>query len=131
LILYKLTVTENTPAGEDNSLYLHGQWGGLRGEYVIKPGSMVHFSFPLEVGIGEIELDLKDSYENQHISIPPGDAWFANIEPGVALEINIHKYLKFSISAGYRIVSDVSFRNLTEKDLMGFTSSASLKIGIF
>jgi hypothetical protein len=130
-IVYKLTVTENTPPGEVDQLYLHGQWAGLRCEYTLKPESVVHLSFPVEIGAGEIELDLKDSYENQPIAIPPGDCWFANIEPGVAIEINLHKYLKFNISAGYRFVSDVSFRSLTEKDLMGFTSTASFKIGFF
>jgi hypothetical protein len=130
-VVYKLTVTEKTPAGIDNSLYLHGQWGGIRCEYAIKPVNMVHISFPLELGVGEIELDLKDSYENQADPIPTDEAWFANIEPGVALEVNLHKYLKLNLKAGYRIVSDLSYRNLTEKDFMGFTTSAALKIGLF
>lgn len=128
---YKLTVTKNTPVGEDPQFYLHGQWIGLRCEYSIKQSSAVHLSFPLEIGIGEIELDLKDSFENQHITIPSGDVWFANIEPGVALEVNLLKYVKLNLSAGYRFVSDVSFRNLSEKDLMGFTYSAGFKVGLF
>jgi hypothetical protein len=131
-LVYKLTVTEKTPVGEsDNRLYLHGQWGGIKAEYSIRPVNAVHLSFPLEIGVGEIETDLKDSYENQSVTIPAGEAWFANIEPGVALEVNLHKYLKLNLSAGYRLVSDISYRNLTEKNLMGFTSTATLKFGIF
>jgi hypothetical protein len=130
-ILYKFTVTENTPAGEANQLYLHGQWFGLKAEYSLKPEGVVHLNFPLEIGTGEIELDLKDSYENDQIIIPSGDAWYAYLEPGVAVEINIQKFIKLNLSAGYRFVSDVTFRNISEKDLKGFTFTAGLKIGLF
>jgi hypothetical protein len=130
-ILYKLTVTENTPAGEANQLYLHGQWFGLKTEFSLKPEGVVHLNFPLEFGAGEIELDLKDSYENVQISIPSGDAWFAYLEPGVAVEINLQKFIKLNLSAGYRLVSDVTFRNISESDLKGFTFTTGLKIGLF
>jgi hypothetical protein len=130
-ILYKFTVTENTPAGEANQLYLHGQWFGLKAEYSLKPEGIVHLNFPLEIGAGEIEFDLKDSYENNQFIIPPGEDWFAYLEPGVAVEINLQKYIKLNLSAGYRFVSDVIFRNITEKDLNGFTFATGLKIGLF
>jgi hypothetical protein len=39
--------------------------------------------------------------------------------------------MKLDLGAGYRLVSDVTFSNLTEKDFMGFTFTAGLKIGIF
>jgi hypothetical protein len=130
-ILYKLTVTESTPAGEANQLYLHGQWFGFKAEYSLKPEGMVHLNFPLEIGAGEIELDLKDSYENDQVIIPSGDAWFAYLEPAVAVEINLQKYIKLNLSAGYRFVSEVTYRNISEKDLKGFTFTAGLKIGLF
>ena len=129
---YKFIATENTPVGDvDNRLYLDGQWFGIKGEFSLKPENAFHVNFFLEAGTGEIELDLKDSYENQQVLIPSEDAWFANLEPGVALEINLWKYLKLNLAAGYRFVSDVTFRNLSQRDLMGFTYSAALKIGIF
>jgi hypothetical protein len=92
---------------------------------------MVHLNFPLEIGAGEIELDLKDSYENDQVIIPSEDAWFAYLEPGVAVEINLQKFIKLNLSAGYRFVSDVTFRNISEKDLKGFTFTTGLKIGLF
>jgi hypothetical protein len=131
-VKYKFISTENTPAGElDNRLYLDGQWGTIRFEYLLKPEKIVHLTFPIELGMGEIELDRKDSFENQQVPVPLNDAWFANLEPGISLEINVLKYVKFNISTGYRFVSNVKFRNLTEKDLMGITFSAGLKIGLF
>jgi hypothetical protein len=130
-VRYKFSVTENTPVGDDTKLYLHSQFGGVRCEYSIKPKNAIHLNFPIEIGIGEMEMDLKDSFENQPVAIPQEDAWFANIEPGVGVEINLLKYLKINFTGSYRFVSDVSFRNLTGKDLMGFNCSAGFKIGLF
>jgi len=128
---YKFIATENTPVGEiDNRFYLDQRYGGVRFEYALQPEKVVHFNFPVEFGVGETELDLKDSFEDEG-TVPTDDAWFAYLEPGVALEINLHKYVKINISGGYRFVSNVSFRNLTEKNLAGITCSAGLKIGIF
>ena len=49
----------------------------------------------------------------------------------MAVEINLQKFIKLNLSAGYRFVSDVTFRNISEKDLKGFTFTAGLKIGLF
>ena len=131
-IRYKFIITENTPSGEsDTRLYLDGQWIGLRGEYSLIPESAIHVSFPVEVGLGEVELDLKDAYESDQVMVPTEDAWYAYLEPGVAFEINLWKYIKINISAGYRLASNMTFRSMTEKDMMGFTYSGAIKIGLF
>jgi len=128
---YKFIASENTPNGElDSRLFLDQRYYGLKFEYAIQSRKVVHVNFPVEIGAGETELDLKDSYENDGI-VPADDAWFAYLEPGVALEINLQKYVKLNFLVGYKLVSDLSFRNLTEKDLMGMTYSVGLKIGIF
>jgi hypothetical protein len=130
-INYKFIASENTPLGEsDNRLYLDQRYGGVRFEYALQPVKVIHFIFPVEFGVGETELDLKDSYEDEGI-VPANDAWFAYFEPGAALEINLQKYVKLNFAAGYRFVSNMSFRNLTEKDLMGITCSVGLRIGRF
>lgn len=130
-ISYKFSASENTPKGEpDNRLYLDQRYYGLKIGYAVHPEKVVHVSFPVELGAGETELDLKDSYEND-TSIPAGDAWFCYVESGVALEINLHKYLKVNIGAEYRFLSGRSFRNLTDKDLSGMSFSIGLKMGMF
>jgi hypothetical protein len=129
--VYKYIATENTPIGEDSKLYLDERNGGIRFEYSLKPEKVVHVNFPIETGVGHAELDLKDSYEGIGFSIPSDDVSFFYLEPGMAVELNIWKYAKFDLSVGYRVVNKVKFRNLTEKDLMGITFSAGLKIGLF
>jgi hypothetical protein len=131
-LTYKFIVNQYTPVGElDKQLYLDQKYGALKFEYSFFPTKAIHLNLPVEIGIGHTELDLKDSYESDTLSTPSGDAWFAYFKPGLALEINLMKYLKFNIGAGYRITSSVSYRSLSEKDIMGFTFSTGFKIGIF
>ena len=131
-LTYKFIVNEYTPVGElDKQLYLDQKYGALKFEYSFFPTKAVHINVPVEIGIGHTELDLKDSYESDTISTPSGDAWLAYFEPGLALEINLMKYLKFNIGAGYRITSSVSYKSISEKDIIGFTFSTGFKIGIF
>lgn len=130
-INYKYIASENTPEGEkDNRLYLEQRWIGIKCGYSINPGKVVHFNFPIEFGGSEIEMDLKDSFENEFI-VPSDDAWFYYLEPGVTLEINLYKYLKLHFEAQYRFLSDVAFRNLTAKNLSGMNYSIGVKMGIF
>jgi hypothetical protein len=130
---YKFVITENTPTGvTDTRLYLDRKWGGLKFEYSLSPAKIVHLNFPVEAGISHIEYDLKDSYGDRGGSaIPNSDATFAYVEPGVALEVNLMKYAKLNLSAGYQFTSNVSFGQLTGKDLRGFICGISLKIGLF
>jgi hypothetical protein len=130
-ILYKMSLSENTPPGELNEFYLHSQFVGLKLEYLLKPDNPVHLTFPLELGAGDVELDLKDNFENSNISVPSEDRGFFYIEPGIALEVNVMKYLKFGIGASYRLVSNMTFRTVSSNDLQGFNISAGIKVGLF
>ncbi len=130
--VYKFIVNENTPTGEtDNTLYLDQRWYGVKCEYSIMPQKAIHINFPLEVGASHIEMDKKDAYGDRGFTLSDNDASFAYVEPGVALEINMHKYVKLNFAAGYRFVSDVKFRSLPAKELTGVNCSVSLKIGLF
>jgi hypothetical protein len=129
---YKFIATENTPVGEaDTRVYLDQYYAGIKAEYSIFPAKPVHLNFQVEAGIGHTELDPKDAYEEGESGLPSGDASFGYVEPGVALEINLWKYLKLDIGAGYRFTGDVAFRSVTAKDIRGFNFGAGLKIGLF
>jgi hypothetical protein len=127
---YKLIVTENTPVGEaDTRLYLDQQYFGLKCEYSIFPISPVHANFYLDSGVGHTELDLKDAFEFDYYD--QTDASFGYLEPGAAIELNIWKYIRMDFGAGYRFASKVTYRSLTEKNLVGVNYFVGLKIGIF
>jgi hypothetical protein len=143
---YRFIATENTPVGEpDGRLYLDQQYAGIRSEYFLSPGAIVHMGLRLEAGVGHTELDLKDPYEERGdpweergdpyqepgYDVPQGDASFAYLEPGIALEINVSRYLKLDVGAGYRFVGPMTFRSLSERDLRGVNYSAAFKVGVF
>lgn len=129
---YKFIATENTPVGEaDDRLYLDQFYAGLKFEYSIFPTKPVHFNLFLEAGLGHTELDMKDAYEFDHFEGSGTNASFFYAEPGAAIELNLWKYLKLDIGAGYRFASAVTYRSITEKNIMGFTFSGGLKIGLF
>ena len=129
---YKFIATENTPVGEtDSSLYLDQKLFGIKCEYSNWSKKVAHVNVLFEAGIGETEYDLKDSYESAHSSLPKNDAWYAYLEPGVNLEINVWKYAKLNLCASYRLISSMNFRSITEKDLMGFNYAVGFKIGLF
>ena len=129
---YKFIITENTPVGEaDDRLYLDQFYAGLKVEYSIFPTKPVHLNLFLETGLGHTELDLKDAYEFDHFEGSGTNASFFYAEPGAAIELNLWKYLKLDIGAGYRFASAVTYRSITEKNIMGFSFSGGLKIGLF
>jgi len=47
------------------------------------------------------------------------------------LELNLHKYARFQAGAGYRLLSQMNYRNFNQSDLAGLTAYAGLKLGLF
>lgn len=130
--VYKFIENENTPTGEtDNTLYLDQRWYGVKCEFSLNPLKAIHVNFPLEVGVSDVEMDNKDAYGDRGSTLSDNNASFAYAEPGVALEMNLHKYVKLNFSASYRFGSNLTFRSLTAKDLTGPNCAVSLKIGLF
>jgi hypothetical protein len=60
-----------------------------------------------------------------------GEASFIQIEPSALLEVNLHKYVRLNLGAGYRLISQVTYRNLNQNDLSGLTGYVGLKFGLF
>jgi len=98
--------------------------GGML-EYTLLSSKLVHLTFPLYVGGGEVEMD------NEAGEAGLGEANFFVVEPSALLEINLHKYLRFNLGSGYRVVGPMSYRNFDQAALSGFTGYASLRVGWF
>lgn len=94
-------------------------------EYTAFANRLVHLSFPLMLGWGEVEYDREDGPANL------GEANFFQVEPSAMLELNLHKYIRVQGGAGYRFVGNMSYRNLTQSDISGLTAYIGLKIGLF
>lgn len=94
-------------------------------EYTLMPKKMFHVTFPLFIGYGEVQMD------NEEGEAGLGEANFFQIEPSALLEVNLHKYVRFNLGAGYRFVGDMEYRNFDQSDISGFTGYVGLKFGLF
>lgn len=94
-------------------------------EYTLLSDKILHLTFPLYIGGGEVEMDRESG------DLDIGEAYFFTVEPSALLEINVHKFVRFNLGAGYRIMGQMNYRNLDQSDLSGLTGYAGLKIGLF
>ncbi len=94
-------------------------------EYTLFAKKVAHLSFPVYFGYGEVEMD----EENGDINLD--EANFFQFEPSALLEINLHKYARFNIGAGYRFIGQMNYRNFNQSDISGLTAYAGLKFGLF
>ena len=123
---YGFSLNDIDPESETvNGIYMDFRSYGGFAEYTIRPSELIHFSFPLFIGAGEVEMD------NDEGSAGLGEENFFLVEPGALLEINLHKYVRFNIGASYRFVGDMSYRNMSSSDISGLTGQVGLKFGVF
>lgn len=94
-------------------------------EYTLLSEKLMHVTLPLYFGYGEVQMD------NEIGAAGLGEANFFQVEPSVMLEVNLHKFVRFNLGAGYRIVSEMNYRNFNQSDISGFTGYVGLKFGLF
>lgn len=102
--------------------YMDMRAGGLYFEYTLLNEKLVHLTFPLNVGYGEVQWDT----DNDEIEF--SEEHFFTIEPTALLEVNLHKYVKANLGGGYRWVSDFNYLNIDANDLRGPIGQIGLKI---
>jgi hypothetical protein len=108
---------------------------GLITEYVVGSNKAVHVVFNAFAGPGftfqyrrhhSDEFDHDDNDENEY-----DENCFFVAEPGVQVELNIFRWMRFSPGISYRFVSGSDARGLTDSDLQNVSYSVSLKFGKF
>ena len=87
-----------------------GGYGGLLIEPIVGAKSPVHVSFPILVGVGGIAYTtsyLNDNYNQYDETYEDSEAFFV-IEPGIELEFNVVKFMRFALACSYRYTSDIN-----------------------
>lgn len=106
---------------------------GAFAEYRIKPHSLLHIAFPLNLGVFETDIDDFDFANNTE----DWDDYNAEdyqffVEPGVNLELNLHKYVRLYTGASYRIqAASLYRRGDTPAAENQFLWNIGMKVGIF
>jgi hypothetical protein len=113
-----------------NKTYQYGQFG-LMTEYVLASDKPVHLVFQAFGGAGFTLQYERDKWDNIDDESGRDDNWFFVAEPGVQLELNLFKWMRFSPGVSYRATFGSDGRGLKDKDLSALTYSATLKFGRF
>ena len=123
---YGFSINDIDPKSETlPNVYMDFRSYGGFAAYTLRPSQLVHFTFPLFIGAGEVEMD------NEEGSAGLGEENFFLIEPGAMLELNLHKNIRFNVGATYRFIGDMSYRNMNQEDIAGFTGRIGVKFGVF
>jgi hypothetical protein len=98
---------------------------GMRIEYTVAADKLVHFSFPLNIGVFYAE-------EVVSSSIAYNEASYFAVMPGAQLELNVSKYIRVFGGARYRILVNEIENDPVIRDVdTGVSLHAGLRIGLF
>lgn len=117
--------------GRDVS-YEYGQVGFMT-EYVVASNKSLHVTFNLLTGSGfttqyiRYPWDEYDYYNYNHSD----SNWFFVVEPGVQVEVNLLKWMRFSPGVSYRFVNNSKSPGLSDSALSGASVDLTLKFGKF
>lgn len=114
--------------------YMYGQFG-LVTEYVVASNKTFHVAFSLFSGAGfTLQYDRSGWEEDDHEfdwDAPKDEDCFFVAEPGVMLEINVFKWMRFSPGVSYRATFGSDGRGLGDNALSDLSYNATLKFGRF
>lgn len=114
-------------------LDLDGGYAGFILGYKFFPKEIVHLSFPILVGGGQIRLKDPDYFVGRG-----SDSWqtvessgFFVVDPCAQLEVNVSAHLRIAAGAGYRFVTGSSLDSIDDAAISDFYGMLSLQVGIF
>lgn len=104
-------------------------YGGVTLGYVAQPMKLVHLMFQILIGGGGLTYDVQD-IAGMRPEDAPADGFFV-AEPTVQGELNVSRFFRIGVGAGYRFVSGASLDGLRDQDLRGASASLTFKLGRF
>lgn len=116
-----------------NMSYEFGQ-AGLMLEYVVASNRTVHVAFNMFSGAGftvQYERYGWDRNDFDYDEDNNDENWFFIAEPGVQVEINLLKWMRFSPGVSYRAAFGSDAPGLTDHALSDISYNATLKFGKF
>jgi hypothetical protein len=116
-----------------NMSYEYGQVG-LITEYVLGSNKPVHLAFNLFSGAGfTVQYERHNWEHNNDFDHHDNhdENWFFVAEPGVQVEVNLFKWMRFSPGVSYRAAFGSDAPGLSDNDLSNVSYNATLKFGRF
>jgi hypothetical protein len=118
----------------DREVFLAGGYGGLYIEPIFLPRFPVHLSFPVLLGGGGISYVSKESELNRNM-VEDSEA-FLLVEPAVELELNLTRFVRFTVGTSYRFPTSFDtgrseFRDSNIGSIKGMSYRVTFKFGKF
>ncbi len=104
-------------------------YGGVTLAYIAAPTKLMHLEFQALLGGGGLTYDVED-IAGVRPEDAPADGFFV-AEPSVYGELNVARFFRIDLGAGYRFVSGASLDGLRDRDLSGASASLRFKVGRF
>ena len=117
----------------DELSYMYGDFG-LRTEYAIASNKAFHLVFTLNTGAGftiQYNRYFLDERSAGTRYFPMDENWFFVAEPGIQLEMNIFRWMRFSPGYSYRMAYGSEALQLKDSDISGHSLNLTLKFGKF
>ncbi len=106
------------------SFDMHMGYTGMMMGFNIMPKKVIHFSVPLFLGVGNLQLEQNDVFVE--------NSAFLLFEPGLQLELNVVHFMKIGMGAGYRMVHGTNLRNeIADENLSYWSGQFSIVLGKF
>jgi len=107
---------------------------GLYTEYVIGSNKAIHPVAHLFAGPGltvQYDRNQWDDFDEIEQKNKHDENWFMVAEPGVQIEINLFRWMRFSPGVSYRMAFGNDAAGLSDSKLSGMSFNASMKFGRF
>lgn len=107
-------------------------YGGATIRYsLFLPGAPVYLTVGTLIGGGAIVLGPEDQDEFDFDDSDTSEDVFALVQPDVTLHANLTHWMRFGLTAGYRLTTGVDRMGFEEKDINGLVLGAQLQFGRF
>ncbi|EON76885.1 hypothetical protein ADIS_2631 [Lunatimonas lonarensis] len=127
---YGQMIQDIRPASFDNLLppqaHMDSYQAGGFIEYTLLSSKVVHLTFPLALGMMELEID----EEGRNFDYEEAKTFF--VEPGAQIEVNLHRFARLHAGLGYRMMGAM-IQNSPGVPETGsnLTLQVGLKMGVF
>ncbi len=106
-------------------------YGGLELEYIYKPYKLLHVSLYTMIGGGGVtQRDTDKDYDDDFIDDEDTDPFFI-FSPEANVTLNVTRFFRISVNAGYRFTNGVDQHDLDDTDFSGFTGGLTFRFGQF
>jgi len=126
-LVSKIKAPENGKNGE--TLYYQMGYGGLVLEYVNNSRQLTHYTFSTLIGAGGLSYTYKMGKGDWPFDYAE-DTFFI-IEPEINVELNVSSHFRVGLGVGYRWISGLDLKGITDQDLSGVSANLTFKFGSF